>query len=226
MNCKKVNQLLIRYLEEDLNERDGSSVEKHLQECRQCEGEFLLLKQILESAKAKEIPSPSENYWANYTVRLWQKIGNRVPSFWKNWAKPLRWAIPAFALALLLIIILNSFRQQQIIPTPSPVAKAPSVQPGSTKIIKTEVSKSIPEESVRTTSVSRRYTLTRLANDIYELYNPSVNTTEVFDVVYAQAINIENALKEEKEKNDYLSLIDELTNEERKELMAKVKSLL
>ena len=233
MKCKKVNKLLVRYLEGDLNEQNKSSIEKHLQECKQCEGELILLKQILETAKSEEAPSPSADYWASYSARLWQKIENANPSgergktfaglaqgLWKDWLKPLRWAVPVFGLALLLIFhFYSNYRRAVSIPSPTITTPLSMVQTKPAKSMEHS-----PWRKVQSTVVSKQSTLINLANGIYEFYNPAVETTDVLDSLYAQAIDIESALKEE--EKGYLSLIDELTNEEKLELITKIQKTL
>lgn len=225
MDCKKVNKLLIRYLEGDLDEQFKSFIKRHLQECRQCEGEFLLLKQILETAKPEEAPSPSEDYWANYTTRLWQKIEHNTPSGKpaRNWLRSLRWAVPAFVLAILSIICVNSFYKKES-PVPS-TTKAPAVQ----KTIQPVIASSPMYIGGRSNlvvvqpMVPKSSALINLANGIYEFYNPAAETTEVLDSLYAQVTDIENVIEEEK---DYLNLIDEMTKEERQELIARIQKTL
>ena len=218
MDCKKVNELLTKYLEEDLNPRDKCAVEKHLRDCRQCEGELALLKQILETAKNEKIPLPSEEYWASYTARLWQKLEGKAPTAEPSkslWGRPLKWAIPAFALALILMVFSRSFYKQE---NPVPTAKTPAFQSGPTaQLPQAETEKA-------TITVSQQPTLIKLAESIYEFYNPAVETIEVLDNLYVQATDIENVL-EEKEEKDYLSSIDKLTNEEKHRLINKIRRL-
>ncbi len=222
MDCKKIEKLLIRYLEGDLDEQFKSFIEKHLQECRQCEGEFLLLKQILETAKSEEVPSPpaeagsvGEDYWANYTARLWQKIeAGKMPVASGEWVRPLRWAVPAFALAILLIVCVNSFyKKESSVPS---TTKAPAAQKTIQPVIATNlavIQPTVPKSSI----------LVNLADGIYEFYNPAAETTEVLDSLYAQATDIENVIEEEK---DYLNLIDEMTKEEKQELIVRIQKTL
>lgn len=231
MDCKKVNKLLIRYLEGDLDELAKSSTEEHLKKCRKCLEEIDFLKQILKISKAEEIRLPSEEYWAGYLARLRRKIGEKSYQTWWDrafqtpiaWRRTLQWAIPVFVLVLLLVLFLSPvYRKEILVPS---VVKVPLTQTKPTR----ETFQPSPEvvakiESERSTISSSTRTLIELADGIYEIYNPTIETTEVFDRIYAHAIDIENAL-EEKEK-DYLTLIDELTNKEKEELIKKVKNLL
>jgi|GEM_PF-2556680 len=228
MNCKKVNELLIRYLEGDLKEQEKSLVERHLQECKKCLDELALLKEVLKMAKLEKIPSLPEDYWAGYSARLWQKLRSMAQhEIGSEWVRSLRWAVPVFALALFLFIYFSRTVPERESPAPFSPAKAPVSVVQTTPVSKGSIqAKSLPPATVKkSVSVSQHCTLLSLADSMDQFYNPVLDTTEVIDRLYAQAVDIENALKETEEK-DYLNLIDDLTYKERQELIKKIKALL
>ena len=237
MNCKRVDKLLIRYLEGDLEKGLKSLLEKHLKDCKQCQKEFFLLRQILETVKSEKVSSPSEDYWAGYVARLWQKIEEKTPAtartaFRKGWVEYIfRWAAPVFVSLFLFIVYFYPIlkTKKPMIPTVSQTERDGKImQPAITATAKTKA-------FTPKAGISRQSTLIKLAlplpeslllaDRIYEYYNPSTHTTEVIDEVYAQVVDIENLLFFEENK-DYLGLIDELTNKEKRELIVKIEKLL
>ena len=70
MNCKYIQDLLIEYLENKLNQEQTSEVENHLTTCEQCKNEYHLAKQFLHAINDIEDEQPSANLRMNFNQLL------------------------------------------------------------------------------------------------------------------------------------------------------------
>ncbi|MDD5455306.1 MAG: zf-HC2 domain-containing protein [Candidatus Ratteibacteria bacterium] len=76
MDCRKVEKLLSRYLDNSLNESSLDEVKSHLDSCEKCMTEFNAMVKIDGLVKLKAKETPSKEYFENYWRRLEDKIDN------------------------------------------------------------------------------------------------------------------------------------------------------
>ncbi|MPQ47102.1 hypothetical protein GCQ56_08740 [Marinifilum sp. N1E240] len=70
MECKYINDLLVEYIENDLNETQTKEVENHLTSCEHCRNEYELTKQFLSDINTTEDELPSSNLKKNFNQIL------------------------------------------------------------------------------------------------------------------------------------------------------------
>ncbi|WP_171593583.1 HEAT repeat domain-containing protein [Marinifilum caeruleilacunae] len=76
MNCKNIQDLLVEYLEKDLNQEESHEVEKHLTNCESCRNEYQLAKQFLLAVNDIEDEQPSANLRMNFNQMLEEEKEN------------------------------------------------------------------------------------------------------------------------------------------------------
>lgn len=216
MKCGRADSLLIRYIENDLKVAQRSDLERHIESCAECRSELAALKGVLELGKSCEIPSVDNSYWQTYVSRFWQKAEGMIPVYGPAPQKRIavrtvfmRWAIPACAAALLLIV---SFHSQ--IPVKKNITQA-----------KDETVKESVARQSGTGEKEREFILAALAEGAEDIYEPSLDTTEMIEEVYDKAMLLEQAIEQE-EGDDCMAMIETLSDEEKEMLTAKIKAFL
>ncbi|MBD3308289.1 hypothetical protein GF339_17765 [candidate division KSB3 bacterium] len=74
MNCKWVQQHLIDYAEDGLDQRKRIAIEEHLGGCVACQKEFADLQQTLRLLHTLPLEEPPEAFWADFTANVMQKV--------------------------------------------------------------------------------------------------------------------------------------------------------
>jgi len=77
MNCKYIQDLLIEYLENNLNQEQANEVENHLISCENCRNEYQLAKQFLHTINDIEDEQPSANLSMNFNQLLEEEKENQ-----------------------------------------------------------------------------------------------------------------------------------------------------
>ncbi|MCY1636650.1 HEAT repeat domain-containing protein [Marinifilum sp. D737] len=77
MNCKYIQDLLIEYLENNLNQEQANEVENHLISCENCRNEYQLTKQFLHTINDIEDEQPSANLSMNFNQLLEEEKENQ-----------------------------------------------------------------------------------------------------------------------------------------------------
>lgn len=77
MNCKYIQDLLIEFLENNLNQEQTNEVEKHLTTCENCRNEYQLAKQFLHTINDIEDEQPSANLSMNFNQILEEEKENQ-----------------------------------------------------------------------------------------------------------------------------------------------------
>lgn len=107
MACREFKDLLMAYLDGELEDEKRSELEKHLSGCSQCRGEiedFKKLKQITDEVRLAE---PEDKIWQRY----WGNIYNRTE-------RTLGWIL--FSVSAILLLIYLGFKLiEQIIEDPT-----------------------------------------------------------------------------------------------------------
>lgn len=70
MRCASVKKMLIEYIDEDLSQKQNTSIKKHLKECPDCEKLLEDFKKIANSAGKLEKHSPPKETWSKIEARI------------------------------------------------------------------------------------------------------------------------------------------------------------
>jgi hypothetical protein len=95
--CKKINQLLVLYAEDELLQQERESVEAHLQHCSKCQLELEKYKKLQAGLTGEKIEIP-----ASYSSELIVNLNNRLQTQ-KFTGKKL---VPAVSFALVVLLVL------------------------------------------------------------------------------------------------------------------------
>ena len=107
IRCIFIKKKLYDYLDNSLSELEKDKINRHLGRCPSCQKELKKIESLLEIARQKEVPQPSDEFWHNFTTGLDRKLNQRlVPPFRFRPNLSLRLK-PVFAYASLLVAILT-----------------------------------------------------------------------------------------------------------------------
>lgn len=152
MKHKKIKSLLGAYYDGELKEKERIIIEKHLEECNECNYELSLLKRIEKLATNKTY-EPGEDYWTSFPSRVKERISirekevlRRESSLLKNiFLKPISVRFAGVIASILIIVIVSIFYYESF-KLPSEIS--PSEKKSVPSSIK-EQSKKTGEESLR-----------------------------------------------------------------------------
>lgn len=103
MKCERVEELLIDYLEGEIEPSENRLVENHLQKCHSCSAKFSEFKEIRSAFQSEILPEPSRKVLETLTIKAKQDLSKEKISFWKKWFySPV--LIPTLTTALALMI--------------------------------------------------------------------------------------------------------------------------
>ena len=103
MKCERVEELLIDYLEGEIEPSENKLVEAHLQSCHDCSKKFSEFKEIRSAFQSEILPQPSQKVLEILTIKAKQDLSKEKISFWKKWFySPV--LIPTLTTALALMI--------------------------------------------------------------------------------------------------------------------------
>ena len=103
MKCERVEELLIDYLEGEIEPAENRLVENHLQKCHSCSAKFSEFKEIRSAFQSEILPQPSQEVLETLTIKAKQDLSKEKISFWKKWFySPV--LIPTLTTALALMI--------------------------------------------------------------------------------------------------------------------------
>ena len=103
MKCERVEELLIDYLEGEMEPSENKLVEIHLQSCHDCSKKFSEFKEIRSAFQSEILPQPSQKVLETLTIKAKQDLSKEKISFWKKWFySPV--LIPTLTTALALMI--------------------------------------------------------------------------------------------------------------------------
>jgi hypothetical protein len=102
MKCQQVQQQLLEYSEQLLDEHTRSRVAEHLQTCTGCTRELHNLEKTMTLLQSLPAQEPPEAFWTDFTARVMGKI--------KTMPAPTRaerlWVAPRFRIALAFCVLL------------------------------------------------------------------------------------------------------------------------
>lgn len=109
-----VLELLPDYVLDILADADASLVAEHLVRCQACHAEYARLQQVADDlplALAQAAPPPrlKDNLMRAINPGLAQPAGARGSSFWQRLKASLRTNLPAYSLALIVVLALGNF---------------------------------------------------------------------------------------------------------------------
>ena len=102
MTCRDFKDIMMAYLDDELDDEQRCSLEEHLRSCRQCSremDEFRRLKKLTDSVAFVE---PEDRLWDQY----WSGVFNRIE-------RGLGWAL--FSVAAILLSIFGGFKMVEAV---------------------------------------------------------------------------------------------------------------
>ena len=168
MRCKKIEDLLVLYVQGDLPDRHRKAVKEHLVSCARCSesAEFYrLLDPLTKSLFEERLQEVSEADWD----RVWQGIYAEItsqpvlkPSLTRKLFLPVlqrRWLAPALAsaLAVLVLILLGPFKGKE------------TFEPEGVEVAKQEIPSSIEDKGIRTVEEGMGDFLSKDMDDMVQL---------------------------------------------------------
>jgi predicted anti-sigma-YlaC factor YlaD len=74
MNCNRYQQLMMGYIDNELDENEIRDLLEHLQSCDQCRAEMMRFKALNDITDASTFLTPEDKFWEGY----WSGIYNRM----------------------------------------------------------------------------------------------------------------------------------------------------
>lgn len=103
MNCDRVEELLIDYLEAVIEPQDKELVLKHLDSCGNCSKKYSEFHEIRAAFQSQSLPEPSKELLDSLTAKAKQDLSKEKTPFWKKWFySPI--LIPAMTTALVIMV--------------------------------------------------------------------------------------------------------------------------
>ncbi len=74
MDCRKVKERLLEYLEGGLPLRERREIREHLRVCKECNREIESLKRLFSILDREDIPEPEEEFWRRLPERVYIQL--------------------------------------------------------------------------------------------------------------------------------------------------------
>jgi hypothetical protein len=74
MKCKRVQQQLLDYSEELLDQKTHTLIEDHLRTCSDCAQELQDIKKTIFLLQAVPLKEPSDTFWTDFTANVMDKV--------------------------------------------------------------------------------------------------------------------------------------------------------
>jgi len=97
MTCLNYKELMMGYLDNELDAEQKRSLEQHLESCEACAAEFEEFKRLKQITDEVTLTEPEEHIWQQY----WSGIYNRIE-------RGVGWIV--FSLAAVLLLIYGGFK--------------------------------------------------------------------------------------------------------------------
>ncbi|MBD3414738.1 MAG: hypothetical protein GF421_09950 [Candidatus Aminicenantes bacterium] len=78
MKHEKIKKLISLYHDGELDEQKKKRVEQHLKECRDCQKEFVEMKQLEDVMNKMELKKPSKEAWETYEASVYNRLERKV----------------------------------------------------------------------------------------------------------------------------------------------------
>ena len=103
MKCKRIQQYLLDYAEQLLDQENHHLVEEHLRHCPKCAQELQEIEQTIHLLQTLPVQSPPETFWPDFTSNVMRQIRKMEPVPWR-----LRnvFFFPHAKLAIVVLIVL------------------------------------------------------------------------------------------------------------------------
>jgi len=78
MDHKKIKELISSYYDQELDEEQRKTVEKHLEECPECSQEFEEMGKFEEVMSKMELKKPPKDVWRLYWASVYNRLERRI----------------------------------------------------------------------------------------------------------------------------------------------------
>ncbi|GAK61198.1 putative transmembrane anti-sigma factor [Candidatus Vecturithrix granuli] len=79
MKCKRIQQYLLDYSEQLLDQENHHLVEEHLRHCPECAKELQEIEQTIRLLQTLPVQSPPETFWPDFTSNVMRQIRKMEP---------------------------------------------------------------------------------------------------------------------------------------------------
>lgn len=97
MTCSNYKDLMMGYLDNELNEEQKQQFERHLSGCRECADELREFRRLKAITDEVTLVEPEDRIWQQY----WDSVYNRIE-------RGLGWIV--FSIASIILIVIGGFR--------------------------------------------------------------------------------------------------------------------
>ena len=110
MKCKSVQERLVEYKEEALEQRLRGQITTHLQTCPACRQEFREIEHTLQLLQTLPAQEPPAEFWPDFTAQVMRKVRQAEPP---QAVERLWWWMPNFRIAMaaaaIIVFVLGGF---------------------------------------------------------------------------------------------------------------------
>lgn len=90
MDCREVQDQLIEFYEDQLEQRDAEQIRGHLGICPACREELSSIEKVIGGLKSQRLPDPGEAFWGDFPKRVGKAFFEerrpiRVPTLLRVW---------------------------------------------------------------------------------------------------------------------------------------------
>src|SRR3989337_3296243 len=85
MNCERFEELLIDFMDNEIEPSEREVVKKHLAACPRCSRRLEEYQEIRRIFNEETIPQPSPQVLATISKRARQEVAKEKTPFWKRW---------------------------------------------------------------------------------------------------------------------------------------------
>ena len=97
MTCPEYKDLMMGYLDDELDDQQREKFETHLKDCRECSGELAEFKKLKDITDEVTLVEPEDRIWQQY----WSNVYNRAE-------RGIGWIV--FSVSAILLIIYFGFK--------------------------------------------------------------------------------------------------------------------
>ena len=120
ISCRRVQVVLVDYLEDQLPTDEQDRVSNHLQRCSRCAAERTALKRTLQVLSRRELPEPDERFWMELKQSVRERLReDQTPERQPSFVPARSWA-PAVAMAAAVVFLFLWWTYQPGPPAPGP----------------------------------------------------------------------------------------------------------
>jgi anti-sigma factor RsiW len=117
IRCLLIKRKLYDYFDNSLSEVEHSKIKEHLDTCSGCRNNLMKIKDVVDIARSKRVPHPTEEFWRKFQGELDDKLNEVLvpaykPGFWGRSRVRSLVFVPAVSLLVLIMALSVQFHQK------------------------------------------------------------------------------------------------------------------